>query len=408
MDPTGAGDARRQHLAHTNLPHRLTSFVGRSAEVDELTRLIRETRLLTLTGAGGIGKTRLALEVAARVVSDHQDGVWLVELAGLTDPALVPQAVAAALGFMVQPGQTPTESLVSLLADRDMLCILDNCEHLIEAAAELADTLLTQCRGLRILATSRDVLGVDGEVVWRVPSMSTPDGQRPLTPDDLQRCDTVQLFVQRARAAHPGFEVNDGNAASVAAVSRRMDGIPLAIELVAARLRTMALPEIDQHIAARLDLVTGGSRTSLPRQRTLQAAFDWSWDLLDAQAKRLFRRLSVFAGGFTLEGARQVCGDGDDTATVLTCLSALVDKSLVIPLDGAPGRRYRLLEPIRQYGADRLADAQEVDAIRGRHARFYSLLGNAMRRDCEARGSGSRWCGSPMSSTTSEPVSPSW
>jgi predicted ATPase len=369
----------------TNLPIQLTSFVGRGVEISEVKGLLSEARLVTLTGAGGIGKTRLALEVASQLLGDYDDGVWLVELAGLMDPGLMPQAVLSALGFMAQPGLPPTESLISLLVGRDLLCVLDNCEHLVEAAAQLADSLLKHCPGLRILATSRDVLGVGGEVTWRVPSMPTPEVQRSHTLDELRGCETVQLLVQRARAARPGFELNDGNAPSVVRICQRLDGIPLAIELVAARTRGMSLTAIEERIATRFNLVTGGSRVSMARQRTLQATFDWSHDLLSEEEKRVFRRLSVFAGGFILDAVDAVCGadeaEGNDEPS-LDILTSLVDKSLVISHDGAhDSGRYRLLEPIRQYAHDRLSEAKESEAVRHLHARFFLDFGEDAYRE---------------------------
>ena len=261
-------------IGRTNLPLQLTSFIGRRVEIEEAKQLISEFRLMTLTGAGGIGKTRLALEIGRQLLGTYRDGVWLVELAGLTDADLVPETVASALGFTIQKGATPIESLVNLLEARELLCILDNCEHLVDGAAQVADRLLRHCPGLRILATSRDVLGVDGEVVWRVPSMPTLDSHRSHTLDDVRECETVQLLVQRARAARPGFELNTDNASSVVRICQTVDGIPLAIELVAARTRSMSVSAIEKHIAERFTLVTGGSRVSMPRQRTLRATFD--------------------------------------------------------------------------------------------------------------------------------------
>jgi predicted ATPase len=367
-------------IGRTNLPLQLTSFIGRRAEIDEAKQLMSECRLMTLTGAGGIGKTRLALEIGRQLLGTYRDGVWLVELAGLTDADLVPETVACALGFTIQKGATPVESLVNLLEARDLLCILDNCEHLVEGAAQVADRLLRQCPGLRILATSRDVLGVDGEVVWRVPSMPTLDPRRSHTMDQLRECDTVQLLVQRARAARPSFELNSDNAPSVVRVCQTVDGIPLAIELVAARTRSMSVSAIEARIAEQFTLVTGGRRVSLPRQRTLQATFDWSHELLTDEEKTVFRRLSIFAGGFTLDAVEAVCSSPDDDVNDQPCLASitsLVDKSLVISLDGTYGAdRYRLLEPIRQYAAERLVQAHESDDIRRLHARYFLDLGD--------------------------------
>jgi non-specific serine/threonine protein kinase len=368
----------------TNLPLQLTSFVGRRAEIDEVKGLLSEARLVTLTGAGGIGKTRLALEVAGQLLGDYEDGVWLAEFAALTDPGLVPQAVLSALGFMAQTGLPPTESLISLLAGRDLLCVLDNCEHLIEAVAHLTDVLLRHCPSLRVLATSRDVLGVGGEVIWRVPSLATPDAQRPHSLDELRDCDTVQLLLQRARAARPGFELNDDNARSVVRICQRVDGIPLAIELVAACTRGMSVTAIDERIADRFNLVTGGSRVSMPRQRTLQATFNWSHEALNEEEKRVFRRLSVFAGGFTVDAVDAICaGEAEGTGeSSLDALTSLVDKSLVVMHEGAhEPERYRFLEPIRQYAHDQLSEAAEADEVQRRHARFFVDLGEDTYRE---------------------------
>ena len=391
---SGHGVASPDLGERTNLPLQLTSFVGRGAEIDEVKRLVTESRLVTLTGAGGIGKTRLALEVATQLLGEYAQGVWLVEFGGLTEPGLVPETVVSALGFMIQPGLTPTESLVSLLSTRSLLCILDNCEHLIGTIAQLTGTLLKHCAELQILATSRDVLGVGGEVTWRVPSMATPDVLRAHALDELRRCETVQLFVQRARAARPSFELNDDNAESVVRICQRVDGIPLAIELIAARTRSMSVRAIDERMADRFNLATGGSRTLLPRQRTLLATFDWSHELLSEEEKRVFRRLAVFAGGFTLDAAEAVCmADKAEEAnqSPLESLTSIVDKSLVITQEAVgAGERYRLLEPLRQYADDRLSQAQEADSARRSHATFYLALGDEMYR--ELRGlSQVRW-----------------
>jgi predicted ATPase len=293
----------------------------------------------------------------------------------IADGTLVPETVASALGFAAQQGLTPTESLIRVLGSRDLLCVLDNCEHLIDAVAQLAHSVLRHCSGLRILATSRDVIGVEGEVTWRVPSMQTPDLRGTHTLGELRGCETVQLLVQRAQAARPGFELNSDNSLSVIRICQRTDGIPLAIELVAARVRGMSVTAIDERIADRFNLVTGGSRVSMPRQRTLQATFDWSYDLLGQEEKRVFRRLSVFAGGFTLDAAEAVCRADEVETTVvpvIDSISSLVDKSLVISQEGAgQAGRYRLLEPIRQYADAQLSDLHESEAVRSRHAQFF-------------------------------------
>jgi non-specific serine/threonine protein kinase len=381
--------SRSRLSERTNLPIELTSFVGRASEVEVIAEIVARAHLVTLTGAGGIGKTRLALEVASRLLPEYEHGVWLVELAGLHDPGLVPQTVLTALGSMPQRGKSSTDSLIAFLEARDVLCVLDNCEHLLESCAQLAGVLLKHCAGLRILATSRQVLGVDGEVTWPVPTMTTPNAQRPYTLDDLQRSEAVQLLVQRANAARPGFRVSDANASSTTRICQRLDGIPLAIELVAARTRSMSINAIAERIDDQFTLLLGGSRLSMPRQRTLKATFDWSHDLLGDEEKDVFRRLSVFAGGFPLEAVEPVCGADQSEGsaiTVLDTLTGLVDKSLLISQqDAGRSGRYRMLEPIRQYASDRLSEANEADAVRHRHAGYFLALGDDVYR--ELRGS---------------------
>lgn len=374
------------HRERTNLPLQLTSFVGRTAEIGVVKELVAHERLVTLTGAGGIGKTRLALEVARQGLGSFGDGVWLVELAGLTDGELVPEAVISALGFTAQKGLGPTESLIRVLEARDLLCVLDNCEHLVAPTAQLVDALLRRCPGLRILATSRDVLRVGGEITWRVPSMATPDEKRRHTLEDLRSFEAVQLLIQRARAARPGFDIDDGNAAAVARICQHADGIPLALELIASRTRAMSVAAIDERLAERFNIVAGASRLSLPRQRTLQATFDWSVDTLSEGGQRVFRWLSVFAGGFTIEAAEAVCGVNPDgeRQSALDLLIDLVDKSLVVLQAKDDAGRYRLLEPIRQYAHERLIEAGENAAAHSRHARFFLDLGE--RAYAELRG----------------------
>jgi predicted ATPase len=375
------------HRERTNLPLQLTSFVGRTAEIGVVKELVVQERLVTLIGAGGIGKTRLALEVARQRLGSFGDGVWLVELAGLTDGELVPEAVLSALGFAAQKGLAPTESLIRVLEARDLLCVIDNCEHLVAPTARLVDALLRHCSGLRILATSRDVLGVGGEITWRVPSMATPDEKRRHTVEDLRSFEAVQLLIQRARAARPGFDIDDGNAAAVARICQHADGIPLALELIASRTRAMSVAAIDERLADQINIVAGASRVSLPRQRTLQATFDWSVDTLSDEGQRVFRWLSVFAGGFTIDAAEAVCGlnlDGE-RQSVLDLLIDLVDKSLVVLQEAKDDAgRYRLLEPIRQYAHERLSRADEDVAAHSRHARFFLDLGE--RAHAELRG----------------------
>jgi predicted ATPase/DNA-binding CsgD family transcriptional regulator len=339
-----------------NLPVQLTSFVGREAELAEVAGLLGAHRLVTLTGAGGIGKTRLAMEAAGAV--GVPDGVWQVELASVADPAQVPREVAAALGLKPSGGEPIEEAMLAALADRELLLVLDNCEHLVGACAELAEGLLRVCPRLRLLATSRERLGVPGEAVYPVPPLASPDVDEVAGSSELSGYDAVHLFVERARLGRPDFGLTAANAAAVAEVCRRVDGMPLAIELAAARVRALEVDEIAARLSAGpFRLLTGGPGAP-PRQQTLAAALDWSYDLLAEPERALLRRLSVFAGGFALDAAEAVCG-GD---AVLDGLTSLVDKSLVVA-----GRRYRLLEPVLQYAAGKLEEAGEAEAARASH-----------------------------------------
>ncbi len=357
--------------ANTNLPVPLTSFVGREAEMAEVRHLLQTSRLLTLTGPGGCGKTRLALEAATNLLDEYPDGVWWVELAALSDAALVPQAVATALGVREQSGRPVLETLGDYLRAKQLLLLLDNCEHLAGACAQLAEQWLSACPHLHILATSREALSIGGETTWLVPSLSLPESPSSATVEELSRYEAIRLFVDRAATVLPTFRLTAANGPLVTQICRRLDGIPLAVELAAARVKVLHV----EQMAARLDdvfhLLTAGSRTALPRHQTLRAAMDWSYDLLSDQERVLFRRLAVFAGGFTLEAAEAVCaGEGLASDEVLDLLSHLVDKSLVAVMqDGET--RYRLLETIRQYAHEKLREAGEVEAIRRQHASFF-------------------------------------
>ncbi|HZO32361.1 MAG TPA: LuxR C-terminal-related transcriptional regulator [Chloroflexota bacterium] len=354
-----------------NLPLPLTTFVGREREVAEVTRLLGVTRLLTLTGTGGVGKTRLALEVAGQLVDQFPDGVWLAELASSSDPLLVPGTVASGLGLKEQPGRPILQTVREYVQDRSLLLILDNCEHLVEACAALADDLLRTCPGLQILATSREVLGVAGEIPWRVPSLAVVAEVGDSSIDELRACEAIHLFVERATTFSPSFNLDTSNSHSVVQMCRRLDGVPLAIELAAARVRLLAPEQIAARLDDRFKLLTGGSRAALPRQQTLRATIDWSYDLLSDAERTLLRRLAVFAGGWTLEAAEQMCAV-DDTLDVL---GHLVDKSLVL-VDQAPGKeaRFRMLETIRQYAEERLVEAGEVVELRNRHLAWCRAL----------------------------------
>jgi predicted ATPase/class 3 adenylate cyclase len=365
-----------------NLPIQLSSFVGREKETDAARRMLAQTRLLTLTGTGGAGKTRLALQLAAEVIEDFPDGVWLVELAPLTDPTLLPQTVAAVLGLAEEGGdRTLAQTLADALRLKSLLLIWDNCEHLVDACAHLAESLLRACPGLRLLATSREALEIAGETVLPISSLALPPAP-PLPPTEtLAGYESVRLFVERATTALPAFRLSDGNAPAVAQVCARLDGIPLALELAAARVRVLA----PQQIAARLDdrfrLLSGGSRTALPRQQTLRALIDWSYDLLPPTEKTLLRRLSVFAGGWSLEAAEAVCagqhlnGAEVEGWEVLDLLARLVAKSLVVAETPDEGQvRYRLLENLRSYARERLAERGEAAAVSARHRDWFLSL----------------------------------
>ena len=370
-----------------NLPIQLTSFIGREREKAEVGRLLMTSHLVTLTGSGGAGKTRLALQVAAETLEEFPGGVWLVELAALSDPTLVPQAVASALAVSEQPGRALTDTLRDALRGKSMLVVLDNCEHLVTACARLADALLRTCPNLRILTTSREALGVTGETIWRVPSLSVPDPQRLPPFDRFSDYEAVRLFIDRAVASAPQFGVTSGNAPAIAQVCHRLDGIPLAIELAAARVKVLAVEQIAARLDDRFRLLTSGSRTALPRQQTLRAAMDWSYDLLSEQERTVLRRLSVFAGGWTLEAAEAICSGGrvnaDDTIDLLT---SLVDKSLVLTDVRRDAARYRLLESVRHYSRDRLLDSGEATDIQRRHRDWFLAL--AERGEPELRGPG--------------------
>jgi predicted ATPase/DNA-binding XRE family transcriptional regulator len=371
-------DGRRAagEMPPNNLPAQVTSFVGRESELTELKRLLRATRLLTLTGSGGSGKTRLALQAASDLLGDYPQGVWVVDLAPLTHPELVPHAVAALLGARQEPGRELYETLASTLRQSHLLLMLDNCEHLVTACAQLVDALIHSCPQLNILATSREALGVAGETTWRVPPLRAADPRHLPELDALTQYEAVRLFVDRAVAVQPGFGVTNQNAPAVAQICYRLDGIPLAIELAAARARVLTPEQISERLDNRFHLLTGGHRMSLPRQRTLRALVDWSHDLLSAEEKVLFRRLSVFRGGWTLDAAEAVCaGESLETWQILDLLSSLVDKSLVLADEQPDGRmRYRMLETLREYGHDQLRHAAEEVILRDRHRDWFTGL----------------------------------
>ncbi|CAA9531660.1 MAG: Cyclase homology domain / Predicted ATPase / Transcriptional regulator, LuxR family [uncultured Solirubrobacteraceae bacterium] len=356
-----SADARRG-----SLPEQLTSFVGRSGELARVRELLGEVRLLTLVGAGGCGKTRLAIQSGSDGAAGFPDGVWWVELAALENAELLPSAVTAALGLRDRRGQAPLEVLLEHLRPRRALLVLDNCEHLLGACAKLVDTLLRSCHGLVVLATSREALGVPGESPFRVPSLSLTAESGSLRA--VAQSDAATLFVDRAGQANPSFTVTEDNAPAVATICERLGGIPLAIELAAARARVLSAEQIARALDDRFHLLTQGGRMAAPRHQTLRASIDWSHDLCSEPERMLLRRLSVWTGGWTLEGAEAVsAGDGIERRAVLDLLTALIDKSLVETEERAGEIRYGMLETIRQYAAEHLAEAGEVDATRARH-----------------------------------------
>jgi non-specific serine/threonine protein kinase len=369
-----AGRAGTEPL-RPNLPELLTSFVGRQAELVEVQRRLQQGRLLTLVGAGGVGKTRLALRLAGEQLPLHADGVWLVELAPLVDPVLVPQAVATALGVKEQVGRPLQETLVDHLRSLKALLVLDNAEHLLVASAQLAETMLQHCPQVRVLVTSRERLGIAGEHTYRVPSLPLPEAQADM--ERIRSSEAVQLFVERVRLQQAAFALTQDNAQTIAALCRRLDGIPLALELAAGRIRSMTVQEVLVHLNERFRVLTGGSRTAPRRQQTLRALIDWSHDLLDAQERSLLHRLSVFAGGCSLDAAESVCsGGGIQTWEVLDLLTALVDKSLVTVEIRLGETRYGMLESLRDYAREHLVE--QASFWQTRHLHFFAGWANEM------------------------------
>ncbi len=352
------------------LPVQFTSFVGREADIAQVRDLVIQNRLVTLTGAGGVGKTRMAIQIAGQFSDDFRDGVWYVDLAPITDPDLVPTTTARALGLPDQPGRSTMETLSQFIADRQMLVLLDNCEHLLDASATLVLALLEACPRLTLLTTSREPIGVSGELSWRVPSLPLADK-------------AVELFADRARRARADFDISDESLTTVSEICRRLDGVPLAIELAAARVRALSLTEILDSLHDRFRLLTGGARTAVRRQQTLRASVDWSHALLTEPERVLFRRLAAFMGGFDLSAAQNICGGGDvERYQVLDQLALLVDKSLVVADESGSRTRYRLLETVRQYALEKLGESCEADAVRTRHRDYYTSM--AARLDAPA------------------------
>ena len=360
-----------QHLH--NLPHRLTSFVGRAAEIVTLHRLIASTRLITLTGAGGMGKTSLALEIGR--LARFPDGVWLVELAPIQDGGLVPTTIAAVFALPEVPDRTPLEVLTTYLQHKQLLLLLDNCEHVIATCAEAVERLLRACPQLHILATSREALGVEGEMEWVVTALRTPElptaDYKSIQPYDIQDYDAVHLFLDRAQSAVPDFVLTEHNAPAVAQICSQLDGMPLALELAAARLKGLTAAEVAARLQDRFVLLSGGRRTALLRHQTLRAAIDWSYDLLTELEKNLLQKLAVFDGGWTLDAAEAIVEVGPMRRQTFTLLLQLVNKSLVVAEERAGATRYRMLETIRQYAGEKLHDTGEEIATRQRHFAYF-------------------------------------
>lgn len=358
----------------SHLPIQLTSFVGRSTQIDEVVRLLNANRVVTLTGAGGVGKTRLALRIADRVAETFAAGAWFVDLAPVSNPLLVPVVLARTLGLADQPGRSTSETVIRFVRDRSMLLVLDNCEHLVDACADLVLALLDACPNLTVLATSREPIGVAGELTWRVPSLS------------LQG-EAIELFVDRTRHARPDFELTDKHSSAIAEICRRLDGVPLAIELAAARTRTLSLPQIVDSLNHNFRLLAGGVRTAVRRQQTLRASIDWSHAMLTDPERVLFRRLAAFPGGFDLDAVRTVGADSAvEQYQLIDLLGLLVGKSLILADESEGTMRYRMLETVRQYGLEKLTDSGEAEAVRTRHRDHYSGVAGALEAQPSGHG----------------------
>ena len=357
-----------------NLPRQLTTFVGREREIGDAKRILASAPLLTLTGPGGVGKTRLAIEIAGELLDEFDEGIWFVDLAVLTDPEFVVPAIASAIGVMPAPGQPILDRVIDHLRGRRVLMVFDNCEHLLDSTARTVDTLLRSCSHLRVVATSREGLAIAGETVRPVPSLSVPDPETA-APDELSQYESIRLFLERAMAASSEFRITDRNAAAIAQICRRLDGVPLALELAAARVRALPVEQIAARLDDRFRLLTGSSRISVPRHQTLRQTIDWSHDLLGEDERAVFRRLAVFVGGASLEAAEAVCaGPPVDPDTVLDVLSRLVDKSLLVADTEENEARYRQLETVRQYARDRLVESGEARDTLSRQRDWYVAM----------------------------------
>ena len=369
-----SSETRNRGRLNHNLPEEMTSFIGRTVELADVRQLIKEFRLITLSGVGGTGKTRLALQAVRGLLNDFPQGVWLVELSTIVDAEQVPRAIAAVLGIHEKASQLMIDTLIEAIRYRSMLLIMDNCEHLISRCTAVAERLLSACRNLKIIATSRESLGLPGERNFHVPSMKLPDLESDsLGPEDIWQVESMQLFLDRAKTVKPDFDPTAEQMQDVIEICKRLDGIPLAIELAAARTRALSVEEIAARLSDRFRLLTGGRRTALPRQSTLQALIDWSFDLLTDEEKILLRRLSVFSGGWTLQSCEEIChGNRILQEMILDLLTRLVDKSLVIYSEKAGGSRYNMLETIRQYALEKLLQAGEMETMRHNHLQYFA------------------------------------
>ncbi|HLW37535.1 MAG TPA: tetratricopeptide repeat protein [Candidatus Eremiobacteraceae bacterium] len=376
---------RSLSVLKNNLPLQLANFVGRERDVAEIKDLVARSRLVTLFGAGGVGKTRCALQVAAELLDGFEDGVWFIDLAPLSSDTLVANVMASVFELQESPTQTMLAQLSAHLKYKHLLLVVDNCEHVIHATSKVVDAILRACPRVSILATSREGLSISGEIVHRLPSLAVPEAVKGLSAAQALTYGAVALFDTRARAANARFAVSDQNAVTIAEICRRLDGIPLAIELAAARVKVLAPAQLADKLDERFRLLTGGDRTALPRQQTMRALIDWSYDLLNEREQRLFRYFSVFSGSFTLELATSICVDGSiEEFELLDLLTSLVDKSLVHPEYLHDETRYRLLESTRQYARERLADCGEYDALVRRHAAAYVTFAEFLDQSFDA------------------------
>lgn len=375
MDGPLGADVNDKPATRHNLPIQLTSFIGREKEIAEIAQSIRGQRLVTLTGVGGTGKTRLSLQASADLIDEFPHGVWFIQLAPITDATLVPQAVASVWNVHEQPDRALSELLIEYVRAKHLLLILDNCEHVVEASAHLTNELLQNAPNLKILATSRVALNLAGEMIYPVHPLEFPDPQRALPLPELTQYEAVRLFTERAITGRVAFSMTNENAPAVAQICQQLDGIPLAIELAAARIRAASPEQIAARLGDRFNLLTGGARTALPRQQTLRATMDWSYGLLPESERMLLNQLSVFTGTFSLEVVESIfIGKNETKTNTLDLLTALVDNSLVIVEEGNIETRYKLLETVRQYALEKLTESGEADAVRDRHLDYFLKL----------------------------------